>query len=361
MENHLITPPLHAWAKASASRIGKRVPQLRQRRPRKMVVVHLDGVPRTVLDEAVALGDDAVLLPDGPQRRLQPRLGVLGLAGLDPVLPGGAALRHPPPEPPGLQLVRPRARPLGADERPRRRAHDGAAARREGRPEPVRRRRHLVPLALPRAGLEPALHVGALGPQGRRALAGDERAARALGAGAAEPAPLLLAGDARDRPRGARRVPLVAAGARLPPREGVLPQPLLPHHPRLGARPLARAHRHGPRGAGDLPGVRQLRRGRPPPGAVLRRGEARALPGRPGDLRAVHDGEDARGALRPLLRHRPRPRRQRPVRAARRKAAPELPDGRARRCRSRTTSPARCSTAATRCRCRARSRRTSRW
>lgn len=56
MEQTLITPQMQAWAKASLSRIGKRVPRLQDRRKRKMVVIHLDGVPKSVLEAAVADG-----------------------------------------------------------------------------------------------------------------------------------------------------------------------------------------------------------------------------------------------------------------------------------------------------------------
>jgi hypothetical protein len=56
MKQTLITPDMHDWAKASLSRIGKRVPRLQDRRKRKMVVIHLDGVPKSVLDTAVADG-----------------------------------------------------------------------------------------------------------------------------------------------------------------------------------------------------------------------------------------------------------------------------------------------------------------
>ncbi|MCI0669289.1 MAG: alkaline phosphatase family protein [Myxococcaceae bacterium] len=54
----VITPELHAWARESLRRIAAREAPVRDdtRRPRKLLVVHLDGVPRQLLDVAVRDG-----------------------------------------------------------------------------------------------------------------------------------------------------------------------------------------------------------------------------------------------------------------------------------------------------------------
>lgn len=55
--NTLISKELSGWAKRSIERIRRQTAQVKDsRRPRKLVVVHLDGVPRSVLDDAVAQG-----------------------------------------------------------------------------------------------------------------------------------------------------------------------------------------------------------------------------------------------------------------------------------------------------------------
>ena len=56
MQNGLISPLLDQWARTSIGRIGQRVERVPVRRKRKMLVIHLDGVPKDLLDDAVATG-----------------------------------------------------------------------------------------------------------------------------------------------------------------------------------------------------------------------------------------------------------------------------------------------------------------
>lgn len=56
MHETLVSPRARAWANAAAARIGKKVERLGTQRKRKFVLVHLDGVPRAVLEEAVQKG-----------------------------------------------------------------------------------------------------------------------------------------------------------------------------------------------------------------------------------------------------------------------------------------------------------------
>jgi hypothetical protein len=56
VDNVMIQPELRRWAEASISRIGKRVAPLASRRPRKLLLVHLDGVPHELLRRAISEG-----------------------------------------------------------------------------------------------------------------------------------------------------------------------------------------------------------------------------------------------------------------------------------------------------------------
>jgi hypothetical protein len=47
---------MHLWALGLVRRIGSKVPPAPQRRPRNLAIVHLDGVPKTLLDEAIVSG-----------------------------------------------------------------------------------------------------------------------------------------------------------------------------------------------------------------------------------------------------------------------------------------------------------------
>ncbi|ADO73582.1 Type I phosphodiesterase/nucleotide pyrophosphatase family protein [Stigmatella aurantiaca DW4/3-1] len=49
----VLTSDMHAWARGLAQRIGRRVPPLAATRRRRLLLVHLDGVPKQLLDEAV--------------------------------------------------------------------------------------------------------------------------------------------------------------------------------------------------------------------------------------------------------------------------------------------------------------------
>lgn len=51
-----ISQPLQRWAATQVRRIGHCVPPLVRQRPRKLLLVHLDGVPRALLEESVASG-----------------------------------------------------------------------------------------------------------------------------------------------------------------------------------------------------------------------------------------------------------------------------------------------------------------
>ncbi len=51
-----LTSELQAWACALARRIGRKVPPVAGRRRRRLLVVHLDGVPKAVLEEAMRSG-----------------------------------------------------------------------------------------------------------------------------------------------------------------------------------------------------------------------------------------------------------------------------------------------------------------
>ena len=55
MESALIAPQVHEWALRSKARIGKRLNgKVQTSRRRKLLLVHLDGVPRSVLERAIA-------------------------------------------------------------------------------------------------------------------------------------------------------------------------------------------------------------------------------------------------------------------------------------------------------------------
>jgi hypothetical protein len=55
--NSLLTSDLHAWARGLARRIGRKVPPVAARRRRRhLLLVHLDGVPKRLLEEAVRSG-----------------------------------------------------------------------------------------------------------------------------------------------------------------------------------------------------------------------------------------------------------------------------------------------------------------
>ncbi len=55
MDRPLITPQMRAWADSSIARIGRSIEHPNQFSPRRRVaVVHLDGVPRSVLEHAIA-------------------------------------------------------------------------------------------------------------------------------------------------------------------------------------------------------------------------------------------------------------------------------------------------------------------
>ncbi|MGQ0504157.1 MAG: alkaline phosphatase family protein [Myxococcaceae bacterium] len=56
MSNQVLQTSVHDWAKGAISRIGKNVNRVETRRPRKLVLIHLDGVPRKLLDDAVRTG-----------------------------------------------------------------------------------------------------------------------------------------------------------------------------------------------------------------------------------------------------------------------------------------------------------------
>lgn len=51
--SQLITPQTRRWAMRSIARIGQRIDRVQARPGRKLLVVHLDGVPRQVLDRAI--------------------------------------------------------------------------------------------------------------------------------------------------------------------------------------------------------------------------------------------------------------------------------------------------------------------
>ncbi|MFZ5472255.1 MAG: alkaline phosphatase family protein [Myxococcota bacterium] len=52
----MISLQQRSWAQETIARIGRRVGRLPTRRPRKFLLVHLDGVPRAVLEQAIAQG-----------------------------------------------------------------------------------------------------------------------------------------------------------------------------------------------------------------------------------------------------------------------------------------------------------------
>lgn len=52
----LLTSDMHAWARGLAGRIGREVPPVAATRRRRLLLVHLDGVPKALLDEAVRTG-----------------------------------------------------------------------------------------------------------------------------------------------------------------------------------------------------------------------------------------------------------------------------------------------------------------
>ncbi|MDC0709212.1 alkaline phosphatase family protein [Stigmatella sp. ncwal1] len=52
----VLTSDMHAWARGLAQRIGRSVPKVAATRQRRLVLVHLDGVPKNLLDEAVRTG-----------------------------------------------------------------------------------------------------------------------------------------------------------------------------------------------------------------------------------------------------------------------------------------------------------------
>jgi hypothetical protein len=52
----LVSPQMREWAKGAIRRIGKRVAPVETRREKRLVVVHLDGVPKFLLDQAIADG-----------------------------------------------------------------------------------------------------------------------------------------------------------------------------------------------------------------------------------------------------------------------------------------------------------------
>ncbi len=56
MEPSRVRPQVHEWARGALSRIGQRVQQVETRRRRKLLLIHLDGVPRAVLDDAISTG-----------------------------------------------------------------------------------------------------------------------------------------------------------------------------------------------------------------------------------------------------------------------------------------------------------------
>ncbi|MHB8875790.1 MAG: alkaline phosphatase family protein [Myxococcaceae bacterium] len=51
-----IAPQLENWARGAIARVGKRLPRLESGRRRKLLLVHLDGVPRPVLEEGISSG-----------------------------------------------------------------------------------------------------------------------------------------------------------------------------------------------------------------------------------------------------------------------------------------------------------------
>ncbi len=56
MENAVVRPQMQEWAKSAIARVGPNVARCQTRRRRKLVLVHLDGIPRAVLDGAIASG-----------------------------------------------------------------------------------------------------------------------------------------------------------------------------------------------------------------------------------------------------------------------------------------------------------------
>lgn len=54
MDRQIISPAMHAWAQASIGRIRRRVGVVSTRRRRRLLIVHLDGVPQDLLEEAIA-------------------------------------------------------------------------------------------------------------------------------------------------------------------------------------------------------------------------------------------------------------------------------------------------------------------
>jgi hypothetical protein len=51
-----VSPELRAWAETSIGRIGNSVARVEKRRERKLLLIHLDGVPRGLLNEAISEG-----------------------------------------------------------------------------------------------------------------------------------------------------------------------------------------------------------------------------------------------------------------------------------------------------------------
>ncbi len=55
-QHRVISPQLQTWANALVRRIGAKVPPVVSKRRRRLLVVHLDGVPKALLEEAVQNG-----------------------------------------------------------------------------------------------------------------------------------------------------------------------------------------------------------------------------------------------------------------------------------------------------------------
>lgn len=52
----LVHPDMRAWARASIRQVGRALAPVPSRRARRFIVVHLDGVPRSLLEEEIGLG-----------------------------------------------------------------------------------------------------------------------------------------------------------------------------------------------------------------------------------------------------------------------------------------------------------------
>lgn len=55
-QHRVISPQLQTWANALVRRVGAKVPPVVSKRRRKLLVVHLDGVPKALLEDAVRSG-----------------------------------------------------------------------------------------------------------------------------------------------------------------------------------------------------------------------------------------------------------------------------------------------------------------